>query len=60
MGGGELGPGLGGLHSWPGPATGVQRRPPRAARLVLGPVPGGPAPGIPPLEAQGARLPVGQ
>eukprot|EP00969_Alexandrium_andersonii_P041712 1828993-Alexandrium_andersonii.AAC.1 len=39
LGGGELGPWLGRLRSWPGPAAGVQRRPPRVVGLVLGPGP---------------------
>eukprot|EP00969_Alexandrium_andersonii_P174342 7708537-Alexandrium_andersonii.AAC.1 len=33
VGGGELGPGLGRLHSWPGPAAGGQCRPSQAVGL---------------------------
>eukprot|EP00969_Alexandrium_andersonii_P303331 13409295-Alexandrium_andersonii.AAC.1 len=60
MGGGELAPGLGRLLLRPGPAPRVQHRPSHVVRLVLGPGPGGPGPGIPPLEVQGTRLPFGQ
>eukprot|EP00969_Alexandrium_andersonii_P326852 14443215-Alexandrium_andersonii.AAC.1 len=38
-GGGELGPGLGRSHLRPGPAAGVQCRPPRVVGHLLGPGP---------------------
>eukprot|EP00969_Alexandrium_andersonii_P220830 9753490-Alexandrium_andersonii.AAC.1 len=56
----RLGPALGRLLQRPRPRPRVQRRPPHVVRLVLGLGPGGPAPGMPPVEAQGARLPPGK